>query len=460
MRITAALFSLILLGLVGFEVYTNTLYSQRISKFRLIAETASNLGIELEATLGYGGLIHNFKNAVLRPGEPKYIDRAREDAKQAEVLIQRLAGLLERLGVASDLNAVEDMTQGYLASIETLPNLHGRGLDVTAIDALVRYNDDAAISATNSTLLLINAETRRTFDELKNAVLVQNLVGISIGIAALSVLFLYNMHRNQVTNLQAIAKANTELAALNNNLDKSNASLKQFAGIASHDLRAPVRTVSMFVHAILEEIKDPKAVTDYASMILEITDKMDALISSLLDFTRNGFKQPKFEPTKLNDLAESIASDLGLSTRGPENMLDIHPLPDIKCDPVLFARVFENLLSNSKKYRRADGLLKIDIRATVTQESILLRFFDNGIGIDPRYSARIFEPLQRLHADNSKYDGVGIGLALVKAVVDAHGGSIALDPTFTDGACFVVTLPAALCVKAAAIPAQRRRSAA
>lgn len=441
MRIPVILFSLIMFGLISFEIFVNASYSQQTERMHLVSDKATEQALALNASLGYGGLIHNFKNAVLRPTEPVYIYIARADAAKTLSQVAALAETLEAMDLAPQLEAVTDMASAYLQRLDQVEEMHAQGLSATQIDIAVRYNDMAAIDATNATLNAISARKKILIELLEETAFLQNILGIITGLAALSMLFLYNVRRTQLRGLKALSIANADLAAANTNLDSSNSALKQFAGIASHDLRAPVRTVSMFTHAIIEEKDDPKSVQEYGDMILEMTEKMEALIASLLDFTRNGFQSPTYETVDLEALAKDVARDIDIAADGADANLTIGRLPTVNCDRVLMARVFENLVSNSMKYKSKSEEVKIAITWDDAKDDIALRFSDNGIGIEAKYQHQIFEPLKRLHGDDGEYGGVGIGLALVKSILEAHGGSIGLDTHDAPGTSFIVTLP-------------------
>lgn len=441
MRIPVILISLIMLGLISFTFYVNASYSKQTETLQLVADRAAEQAMQLNTSLGYGGLIHNFKNAILRPTEPVYLAIARVDGAQTLARVKDLTATLTDMNVVAELGAVTDMVAAYMARLDQVETMHAQGLSATRIDEAVRYNDMAAIVATTKTLDAISAQKKIMLDGLEETAFLQNILGIITGLSALSMLFLYNARRTELKGLKALSTANADLAAVNASLDTSNGALKQFAGIASHDLRAPVRTVSMFTHAIIEERNDPRSVQEYGQMILELTDKMQALIVSLLDFTRNGFQSPEYEIVDLTSLARDVARDLDISPEGPEATLSVTALPAVRCDRILMARVFENLLSNSVKYASKTAALKIAISHEEAPGAIAISFSDNGIGIDTKYEDRIFEPLQRLHGDDSEYTGVGIGLALVKSILNAHGGTIMLDPQYTQGASFIISLP-------------------
>ncbi|MFC2952073.1 ATP-binding protein [Marinicaulis aureus] len=119
----------------------------------------------------------------------------------------------------------------------------------------------------------------------------------------------------------------------------------------------------------------------------------------------------------------------------------IKETPAIKADPELIRRVFANLIANSLKYSKPDNAPVVTISSERQAEKVTFSIADNGIGIEARHAEKIFEPMQRLHDHDSEYDGVGIGLPLVKAIIESHGGAIWLDKDYAEGARFCFSVP-------------------
>ncbi|WP_237154941.1 PAS domain-containing sensor histidine kinase [Oryzibacter oryziterrae] len=226
-------------------------------------------------------------------------------------------------------------------------------------------------------------------------------------------------------------------------LKKSNDALRQFSGIVSHDLQAPLRHISLFAEMLEGRLdgKDKEAVF-IAGRIRENISRMQRMVTSLLDYTSVAYAQIRRDDVDLESVVEEVRRLLETDIATTGAMIDVGVLPTVVGDRELLVRLFQNLISNALKYRsKAPPIVRIDSRLSrgVWQVSVK----DNGIGIDPRFSKRIFDVFTRLHRDEKTYPGMGIGLALCKQIVESHKGEIWLDASNSDGARFCFTFPAA-----------------
>lgn len=224
-------------------------------------------------------------------------------------------------------------------------------------------------------------------------------------------------------------------------LSRSNEELQQFAYIASHDLQSPLKTIVNYLSLL--EIKHQQQLDPEALKLINVStaaaERMRILINDLLDFSRVG-TEIDFDQVDLNEVLAEILEDQQTDIRSTGATIDIGPLPTIRAHRTDLKQVFQNLLTNGLKYRRAD--VPPDIRIRAVDEGNQFRFTvrDNGIGIDAKYYDRVFQIFQRLHGRN-EYPGTGIGLATCKKVVDIYGGQIGLDSTVGVGTTFFVVIP-------------------
>ena len=243
-------------------------------------------------------------------------------------------------------------------------------------------------------------------------------------------------------------QARLELEAANDALRVSNEDWREFAAAGSHDLRAPVRHISGALDMLLSDLA-PGDLSETNTELLEIVQsaaqRLEALIEDLLTVARLSGETPE-RATVISPAAvvAEVATALRdeLPTRSPEVKI-VGDLPKIVGEPVEITQLVTNLLSNSAKYCAPDRTPQIVVRGERLADSIRFEFTDNGIGIDPAQSDRIFTMFQRLHAPDA-YDGSGVGLALVKSIVLKHGGSVRLDTDYGGpgvGARFVVDFP-------------------
>jgi PAS domain S-box-containing protein len=234
------------------------------------------------------------------------------------------------------------------------------------------------------------------------------------------------------------------LARSNANLRRSNEELQRFTYVASHDLQEPLRTVVSFTQLLELRYRGqlgPEA-DEYIEFIVEGGNRMQALIRDLLQFSRLETAARPFGPV---DARRAVADALAVfngQVAEAGGSVTVEPLPTVMADPAQLEMVFANLVSNAIKYRRPDVPPEIAISARRTDGMVEFAVADNGIGIEEEYFDRIFEMFRRLHT-HEKYGGTGIGLAVVKRIVERHGGRIRVESTPGEGSTFFFTLPAA-----------------
>ena len=220
-------------------------------------------------------------------------------------------------------------------------------------------------------------------------------------------------------------------------LKRSNDELINFASIVSHDLREPIRGIANFVSFIIEDYSD-KLDEDGIEMlntIKELSKKSIQLSSSLLEYSRVGKLEFAKQMTNMNDTVEDVIYTLKqfIDENNAEIIVE-KELPAIFCDRVRVSEVFRNLITNAIKYNDADTK-KVEISFfTDPNEVQIFTVKDNGRGIDPKYHEKIFQIFTRLN--DSNIEGSGLGLSLVKKIIDKHDGSIWLESELGGGTTF------------------------
>ncbi|WP_414469206.1 sensor histidine kinase [Methanobacterium sp. ACI-7] len=231
---------------------------------------------------------------------------------------------------------------------------------------------------------------------------------------------------------------------LEDDLKRSNNELKQFAYIASHDLQEPLRTIASFTQLLTRryEGKLDEDADEFMDYIIEASVRMKQQIEDLLEFSRVVTKGGDFKKLSVNDVLNQVISSL--KTLIDENNVKISHdyLPEVFADSTQLARLFQNLITNSIKFRKPDEPLKIHISYQKDKNinEYVFSVKDNGIGIEEQYFDRIFTIFQRLHT-RDEYKGTGIGLAVVKKIVERHGGRIWVESEYGKGSTFYFTLP-------------------
>lgn len=223
--------------------------------------------------------------------------------------------------------------------------------------------------------------------------------------------------RQQLEDL--VAQRTRELAAKNESLERTIGDLEAFSASISHDLRGPLRTVNGFASMLLRS--EGAKLTDEGrrklGRILAGASTMDRMIEDILACSRAEQVEMHFSEVDLNQLVQDLAMELAPSS--PSTQIAMGPLPTVHADPALARQVFANLIGNALKFSAGQPDPKVEIGAH--GNSIFVR--DNGVGFDAAEAHRLFEPFQRLHRDD-EFVGTGVGLSIVKRVIERHGGNI------------------------------------
>lgn len=225
-------------------------------------------------------------------------------------------------------------------------------------------------------------------------------------------------------------------------LKRSNRDLEQFAYIASHDLREPLRTIASYVQLLEKRYKNSfdSEGEQFLSYVVNASLRMNALIQGLLRYSKIGRDDERFSPIKTNALLKDTITLLKHKIDSNEVQISFENLPDILGNANLIGEVFQNLIENAIKFRKKEEPVIINITAEDAEDGFT-RFSveDNGIGFDMKFSDKIFSIFQRLHTQ-TKYEGTGIGLALCKKIIEEHGGKIDVKSEEGVGSTFYFTL--------------------
>ncbi len=243
-----------------------------------------------------------------------------------------------------------------------------------------------------------------------------------------------------------------ELRKSNQRLEENNKELQQFAFIASHDLQEPLRKIQTFSNIALEKHLDEKPkVQFYLEKINTSVKRLRDLITDLLNYSKIS-SEDAFRKTNLNSVIDETLADLEFAIKLTNPTLQISPIPVIEVIPSQIRQVFQNLLSNCFKFVRQDVPCIIAIKAELVNtktedatpdengEFCRITISDNGIGFDNEYTEKIFEIFQRLNG-REVYEGSGIGLAIVKKIIERHDGIVIAKGVENEGATFTIVLP-------------------
>jgi light-regulated signal transduction histidine kinase (bacteriophytochrome) len=239
-------------------------------------------------------------------------------------------------------------------------------------------------------------------------------------------------------------EAELRVARYTDELARSNEELQRFAYVASHDLQEPLRSIVSFSQ-LLERRYKGKLDTDadeFIGFIVEGGTRMQTLILDLLQVSRVETGAKPLEPTDANAVVNGALRALERPILEAGAIVTVGALPAVMADPSQLEQVFVNLVGNAIKYRHPDRPPAIRIEGSRAGPMVEFAVRDNGIGIEPEYFGRIFQMYQRLHT-HDEYEGTGIGLAVVKKIVERQGGTVRVESTPGEGTTFFFTLPAA-----------------
>lgn len=245
---------------------------------------------------------------------------------------------------------------------------------------------------------------------------------------------------------QEVMRRTRELKEINISLQQSNNDLQQFAHVASHDLKEPLRKIRIFTGRLAD---DPGSVFSsrgktFMEKINSAADRMASMIEGVLNYSMINAADAVTQPASLERIIENICVDLELLILEKNATIEAGRLPEIECAEVLIYQMFYNLINNSIKFSRNGVPPVIKISSTTImiddREFAEIRIQDNGIGFEESHAEKIFDMFSRLNSKD-RFEGTGLGLSLCKRIVQRHGGSIAAFGKKNDGALFVVKLP-------------------
>ena len=227
------------------------------------------------------------------------------------------------------------------------------------------------------------------------------------------------VHRERILREQK-----QELARANRALEESNRCLHDFAHMASHDLKEPLRTITTYSEFLEEDLQSELSETAAYDLrtIVAAARRMDNLINSLLELARTGDQTLDLKPVSIDECVDEALEALSCRIEEAGANLTRDPLPTLRVDRTLITALYQNLIANALKFSGGDAP-SIRLTATAAGENFILGVKDHGIGIDPEQQGQIFKPFGRA-AGSERVEGTGIGLAICQKVVSLHNGSV------------------------------------
>jgi signal transduction histidine kinase len=372
-----------------------------------------------------------------------FSDFARSQGVMIEVTDQ--TGVIVAQSGLVPTTLVQDKSAGVAAALRGTSS-RGR-VTVGGQDQFAAYSPIAGIGWTVGTSVLASAALADA-DKLRINVLVITI--ILVAILAAAKLILYVVLRDRQAAHAALAGSNSRLElrviARTAELEQSNRELEAFSYSVSHDLRSPLRSIDGFSRLVLEENKDQLS-PDTARKLGVIragAQQMGMLIDDLLSFSRLGRVELKKRRLYTDGVVNEVIAEL--KQENPDRQIEfvVHDIPACYADPTLIRQVFRNLLGNAVKFSRLRPAARIEvgsIAGTDTSNRGMVTYFikDNGAGFDMRYIDKLFGVFQRLHRMED-FPGTGVGLALIRRIVERHGGKVWAEGAVDEGATFYLTL--------------------
>lgn len=423
--------------------------------------------LELEKQIGYVGLIHNFKNYILRPTEIAYRDKALDNYQNAQIQVNKIEALGTNILGKLEMRHTRDMLTAYKERLALLPEFFGQNLTVREIDSYARYDDLPSFLEIESTAAnIISALNSQISDILYRSLKLTLIILIAFILTLTSIIRFFFKEQQQALQLshnlniemekhknvmnrsqnlllsvmEDVQKEKGQTATLNKQLLSKNKEMEQFIYTVSHDLKSPLVTINAFTQKLLTELSESLSQKQAYrfSRILENVNNMEALLTDLLDLSKVVQQAITFSTLDVKALVEKQCKSLENTINETHTSIRLADnLHNINANSRLFSEAILNLLSNAIRYRSPSRQLVIDISTTQSRASTCIHIKDNGMGIDPKYHQLIFDIFERL----STGEGTGVGLTIVKTIMEKHHGLVTLASAPDNGCCFSLSFP-------------------
>lgn len=424
------------LGILSYQYFLSLSAStQWANHARRVLQTVGEVGSTLIR-------IENAQRGYSITGDESYV-------RSIDVSVKNLDALMADLSSATVDNEVQ---QTNIAELRPLISKHIES--TRQIIEARRISFDSAVAktiATKSVTVQIQQELDHIKEEEQALILSRSLtvqqgfyrfVYAFVGLILVTLLVLLGVvwMINSNTRSRAIAEQKLKDAELETH--KINQDLEAFSYSVSHDLRAPLRSINGYSQILIEDYAGK--IDDEGNRILNIiinnAKKMGQLIDDLLEFSRLGRKEIFRATVDVDDQVATITNELLDREVNRKIEMKIQKLGTATIDPTMMRQVWINLIGNAVKYSRNKEVAVIEIGRTEDNDKVTFFVKDNGAGFDMAYMDKLFGVFQRLHKNN-EFEGTGVGLALVKRIVERHKGTIWAQAKVGEGATFYFSLP-------------------
>ncbi|MCP3932243.1 MAG: GHKL domain-containing protein [Bacteroidetes bacterium] len=239
-----------------------------------------------------------------------------------------------------------------------------------------------------------------------------------------------------------IEKKSQEIILTKEKFEASNLQLEQFAYVASHDLKEPLRMINIYTQLIKKRLDQQLegSTAEYMDFVTDGVKRMQQMLDDLLEYSRLGRNHDKDKTTDLNNILFLVMNNMMVKMKETDTVIYANDLPSLKTSSTEMIQLFQNFVSNAIKFKREEINPEIHIYVDDQGQEYVFTVMDNGIGIADEHQNRIFNIFERLHS-KAKYEGSGIGLATCKKIVENFGGKIWLDSKEGEGSIFYFSIP-------------------
>lgn len=444
---------------INYVTHEKELRDKRADVYELI--------IELQNQIGYVGLIHNLKNYLLRPTNKSYREKALENYQHAIVQVEQLEHASAQILGQFKMTATTTMLNAYKERLDVLPQLIEKNMSARDVDKFVRYDDKPSRVEIDS----ISKQINNVLDTQYSSMLYNSLTSALITLIGLIITLIMFVHfylkaqqqalkaskilnaelqdnkkdieRSQtilLSVLQDVESEKKEASRLNDQLSSKNKEMEQFIYTVSHDLKSPLVTINGFANQLIKELTPVMTEKQQYrfNRIVENVNNMESLLTDLLDLSKI-VQQPitlaEVDLIQVINNQKLVLENAVIESNARININD--NLIKINANERLLSEAILNLLSNAIRYREPSRPLIIDIFTTQSDVGTTIHIKDNGVGIAPKYQERVFGIFERL----STIEGTGVGLTIVRTIMDKHMGNVLLTSQLGDGCCFSLTFP-------------------
>ena len=387
--------------------------------------------------------IHNFHVDTANSGE-EALKKILKTAYALIILDVQMPGMdgFEVAETISGHGKSKDIPIIFLSAVKINKIFIARGYQSGGIDYVTKPFDPDLLLLKVQTFYRLS-EQKRELNEMQSALREE----IEFRKKAEHELFMANLALEE-----RVAQRTQELYKINTELEASNHDLQQYASVASHDLKEPLRKIQIYGDRLRQQFfQDNPEALSYIGKIITSSQRLTVLINDLLNYSKLS-GEGLFRRTKINEILDELISDLEFLIAEKNAVITSEPIPDLEVIPGQIRQMFQNIISNSLKFSKNDISPVIHISAELVADKSLdsegsasgqyckIAIADNGIGFNEMYTDKIFTMFQRLHSKEA-FDGTGIGLAIVKKIVDKHNGIIGVASRENEGSTFTVVLP-------------------